>query len=166
MKTKKFIMVVLSVIMVMSALCASGCSIKRGNSLNDSAPDIALPAHEFSYTLSTKLNTAISTITKRMSVAKTISYGKATDVESEINNVANSIDTINEIINELSLLKPASGYERDLAESLNLLKSVKQTLNDYSDALNNENYEELENIISTLESQNISLMGYCNSSYK
>ena len=130
MKRAMFMVGVLS-----ASLMLGGCEqMALSDPKNGFNTDYAMSALEYSLFTNKELTVVENELLTRISMAKEIKPGSYKRTE-ESENTLESIDKVQDILDELTVTRPAVNYESDRESTIRLVKNALDALNMYNEAL-------------------------------
>lgn len=125
----------------------------------------AMSAVEYNIFLNKQIGVMENILLTRMLMAENVMNGSY-PVQSEISNVEESISKAGGIKDEVTVTMPATGYETDRQNALDLIEEARVALVDYLDTLNNGGIKDIESHITQMQACYTALGGEANSYYQ
>lgn len=148
-----------------SIVCISGCKIQSADPQNGYYSDYAMSAVEYSIFISKQVSVVENVLSTRMSMASSVGSGDYS-VPAEMDNTQEAISKVIAVRDELSVTRPAVGMETDMKNILSLVNDSIDVLQDYHDALNNKDKDEIKKTVTELKNCFIALSGEANTYYQ
>lgn len=118
-----------------TAAALPGCAgIEPASPEDGYATSYAMSAVEYTIYLDKQITAVENLLLTRYSCANEVSAG-AYSASTELDNTAEDIDKVQTIIDEVTTTMPASGYETDRQNTLDLLEDAKAALEAYQGEL-------------------------------
>lgn len=158
--------IVVPAICISMALFCCGCTdIQPADTKNGFVSDEALPAHEYNLSITQEVTTVLNQMTTHMTLADSI---KRDEVDGELQKdyIAQSKDTISVCKDVIETLTPAKTYEGDRKSLLLALEQVLETFDKYQDAVDNDDKEMLDKVLSELKVEYALLTSLANVTYQ
>lgn len=143
-----------------------GCAkIESASPENGYSTYYAMSAVEYNLFLTKEISNLENILMTRLAMAECITDGSY-EVAKEIENTEESISKTDAIVEEITVTMPATNYESDRQNALDLAEDASVALSDYLDALNSGSEENIASCASQLKACYIALSGAANSDYE
>ena len=164
MQLKKIVCI--SLIAASVLLAQTGCGkMELANPEDGYSTNYALSAIEYNIFLNKQIGVAENVLATRLSMANSVAGGTY-EPEKEIVSAEEAISKIEDIKDEITVTMPATNYENDRQNALDLIEDSLLVLNDYLDALNSNDQERIETCAVQMKDCYIALSGEANAYYE
>lgn len=156
---------ILCSILISGTLLCQGCAkIESADPKDGYSTNYAMTAVEYSIFLNKQIGVVENVLMTRMLIAGNVGDGKY-GLQNEINSTEESIEKTGEAIDEVTVMMPATGYETDRQNVLDLMEDARLVLEDYLKTLNSGGTD-IQEHIDQMEACYVALSGEANSYYK
>lgn len=143
-----------------------GCGKIESASVKDGyATDYAMSATEYTIFLGKQLTAAENVVFTRFLMAQDVIDGKY-ETEKELENAEEGLSKISSILDEVTVTMPATGYETDRQNTIDRLADAKAVLEDYVEALEENDKPGMKSEASSMKEICLTLSGEANVYYQ